>query len=201
LQASGSDVTLIYRGENILRGFDDDIRIHLRAEMEKEGVTILTGNTVSKVEKHGREFTTHLCDGSNIASDQVMFAIGRHPNVVNLGLENAGVAINPRDGGIAVDGFSRTSVPNIYAIGDVTHRNNRHRLPSAKVTLSRYRIRQAFCAGRLPGHSDRGILAAGSRHGRVDRSAGPRAVQPRRYLQDRFSGRSSQRFQAAMRAS
>jgi len=47
-------VTLIYRGENILRGFDDDIRIHLRAEMEKEGVTILTGNTVSKVEKHGR---------------------------------------------------------------------------------------------------------------------------------------------------
>src|SRR5438045_9156312 len=53
-----------------------------------------------------------------------MFAIGRHPNVANLGLEKAGVAINPRNGGIAVDNFSRTSVPNIYAIGDVTHRTN-----------------------------------------------------------------------------
>src|SRR5439155_16061172 len=69
-------------------------------------------------------FTTHLSNGSNIASDQVMFAIGRHPNVANLGLENAGVAINPNNGGIAVDSFSRTSVPNIYAIGDVTHRLN-----------------------------------------------------------------------------
>jgi glutathione reductase (NADPH) len=53
-----------------------------------------------------------------------MFAIGRHPNVANLGLEKAGVAINPGNGGIAVDSFSRTSVPNIYAIGDVTHRTN-----------------------------------------------------------------------------
>ncbi len=120
----GSDVTLIYRGENILRGFDDDVRAHVRAEMEKEGISIITGNTVDKVEKHGKEFTTHLSNGSSIASDRVMFAIGRHPNVANLGLEKAGVAINPNNGGIAVDGFSRTSVPNIYAIGDVTHRLN-----------------------------------------------------------------------------
>ena len=120
----GSDVTLIYRGENILRGFDDDVRSHVRAEMEKEGISIITGSTVDKVEKHGKEFTTHLSNGSSIASDQVMFAIGRHPNVANLGLEKAGVAINPINGGIAVDSFSRTSVPNIYAIGDVTHRLN-----------------------------------------------------------------------------
>ena len=120
----GSDVTLIYRGENILRGFDDDVRAHVRAEMEKEGISIITGNTVDKIEKHGKEFTTHLSNGSSIASDQVMFAIGRHPNVANLGLEKAGVAINPNNGGIAVDGFSRSSVPNIYAIGDVTHRLN-----------------------------------------------------------------------------
>jgi glutathione reductase (NADPH) len=120
----GSDVTLIYRGENILRGFDDDVRTHVRAEMEKQGISIITGNTVDKVEKHGREFTTHLSNGSSIASDQVMFAIGRHPNVANLGLEKAGVVINPNNGGIAVDGFSRTSAPNIYAIGDVTHRLN-----------------------------------------------------------------------------
>jgi glutathione reductase (NADPH) len=120
----GSDVTVIYRGDNILRGFDEDVRAHLRAEMEKQGITILTGCTVDKVDKHGREFTSHLSNGSSIASDQVMFAIGRHPNVASLGLDKAGVAINPRNGGIAVDGFSKTSVPNIYAIGDVTHRIN-----------------------------------------------------------------------------
>ena len=120
----GSDVTLIYRGDNVLRGFDEDVRSHVRSEMEKDGITILTGCTVNKVDKHGKEFTSHLSDGSSIASDQVMFAIGRHPNVANLGLEKAGVAINPGNGGIAVDGFSRTSVQNIYAIGDVTHRIN-----------------------------------------------------------------------------
>ncbi len=120
----GSDVTLIYRGDNILRGFDEDVRTHVRGEMEKEGITIITGCTVAKVDRHGKEFTSHLSNGSSIASEQVMFAIGRHPNVANLGLEKAGVAINPRNGGIAVDGFSQTSVPNIYAIGDVTHRLN-----------------------------------------------------------------------------
>jgi glutathione reductase (NADPH) len=120
----GSDVTVIYRGDNILRGFDEDVRKHVRAEMEKRGITILTGCTVDKVDKHGKEFATHLSNGSSIASELVMFAIGRHPNVANLGLEKAGVAINPRNGGIAVDGWSKTSVPNIYAIGDVTHRIN-----------------------------------------------------------------------------
>src|SRR5712672_2396405 len=105
----GSDVTLVYRGENVLRGFDEDVRAHVRAEMEKEGITILTGCTVNKIDKPGREFISHLSNGSNVA---------------NLGLENAGVAINPSNGGIAVDGFSQTSVPNIYAIGDVTHRIN-----------------------------------------------------------------------------
>jgi glutathione reductase (NADPH) len=120
----GTDVTVIYRGDNVLRGFDEDVRRHVRAKMEKEGITILTSCTVSKVEKHGEDLTSHLSNGSSIASDQVMFAIGRHPNVGGLGLEKAGVVINSNNGGIAVDGFSRTSVPNIYAIGDVTHRTN-----------------------------------------------------------------------------
>ena len=85
--------------------------------MEKQGITILTGCTVDKVDKHGDEFTSHLSNGSSIASDQVMFAIGRHPNVANLGLEKAGVAINPKNGGIAVDEFlarprCRTSMPS-----------------------------------------------------------------------------------------
>ncbi|MDB5633936.1 MAG: NADPH-glutathione reductase [Tardiphaga sp.] len=120
----GSDVTLLYRGDNILRGFDEDVRSHLREEMEKQGITVITGCTVKKIDKHGHEFTSHLSNGASIASDQVLFAIGRHPNVASLGLEKAGVAINPGNGGIAVNEFSQTNVPHIYAIGDVTHRIN-----------------------------------------------------------------------------
>src|ERR1700726_2333743 len=56
----GSDVTVIYRGDNILRGFDEDVRKHVRTEMEKQGITVLTGCTVNKVDKHGKEFTSHL---------------------------------------------------------------------------------------------------------------------------------------------
>jgi glutathione reductase (NADPH) len=120
----GSDVTVVYRGDNVLRGFDEDVRTHVRSEMEKAGITVLTGCTVTKVDKHARDFTSHLSNGSSIASDQVMFAVGRHPNVRGLGLDKAGVALNPENGGISVDGFSKTSAPNIYAIGDVTHRIN-----------------------------------------------------------------------------
>ena len=120
----GSDVTVIYRGDNVLRGFDDDVRAHVRSEMEKEGITILTACTVEEVERYGKEYVTHLSNGSSLASEKVMFAIGRHPNVANLGLEKAGVAINPSNGGIAVNEYSRTNVPHIYAIGDVTHRLN-----------------------------------------------------------------------------
>ncbi len=120
----GADVTVVYRGDNILRGFDEDVRAHVRAEMEMAGITILTGCTVTGIDKPNNEYISHLSNGSSIASNQVMFAIGRHPNIANLGLENVGVAINPSNGGIAIDSFSKTSVPSIYAIGDVTHRTN-----------------------------------------------------------------------------
>src|ERR1700694_4167458 len=111
----GSDVTVVYRGDNILRGFDEDARAHVRAEMEKQGISIITGNTVDKVEKHGKEFTTHLSNGSSIASAQGMFAIGRPSHVANLGLAKAGVAVNPGNGGVAVDSFSRASGAYVYA--------------------------------------------------------------------------------------
>jgi len=120
----GSDVTVIYRGDNILRGFDEDVRKHVRKEMEMQGVTIITGCTVDRIERENNVFSTHLSSGSSIASDRVMFAIGRHPNVEGLGLDKVGVKLNANNGGITVDNFSRTSVPNIYAIGDVTHRVN-----------------------------------------------------------------------------
>jgi glutathione reductase (NADPH) len=119
----GSKVTLVYRGENILRGFDDDVREHLRNEMRVRGITVICGHTVSAVEKAGDEFNVRLSDGSSIASDKVMFAIGRRPNVMGLGLDKLGVEIQEH-GGIAVDGYSKTSVANIYAVGDVTNRVN-----------------------------------------------------------------------------
>jgi glutathione reductase (NADPH) len=117
----GSDVTLVYRGENILRGFDDDVREHLRSEMTKHGVKIVTQRTVNAVEKVEHGLCVELSDNESILVDQVMFATGRRPNVKGLGLEKAGVALNHR-GAVAVDEYSRTNVPHIYAIGDVTDR-------------------------------------------------------------------------------
>lgn len=119
----GSKVTLVYRRENILRGFDDDLRAHLRAEMEKIGIEIITGQTVAAVEKVDRGYCVELSDNREILVDKAMFATGREPNVRNLGLENAGVTI-AANGGIAVDEFSRTTAENIFAVGDVTNRIN-----------------------------------------------------------------------------
>lgn len=119
----GSEVTLVYRGDNILRGFDDDIREHLRGEMEKRGIHILTRKIVEAVEKVDHGLCVSLSDHESVTVDQVMFATGRRPNVSGLGLERAGVELNER-GAITVDKFSRTSVPHIYAVGDVTDRIN-----------------------------------------------------------------------------
>jgi glutathione reductase (NADPH) len=119
----GSEVTLVYRGENILRGFDDDLRAHLNAEMTKRGVRIVCGKTVRAVKSTQDTFIATLSDGSTVEVDKVMFALGRWPNVVGLGLEAAGVNFT-HNRGIAVDPMSQTSVPNIHAVGDVTNRVN-----------------------------------------------------------------------------
>jgi glutathione reductase (NADPH) len=119
----GSDVTLVYRRDNILRGFDDDVREHLRGEMIKRGIKIITNQTVSGIQKVEHGLCVELSDHESVMADQVMFATGRRPNVKGLGLEKVGVALNDR-GAIAVDDYSKTSVPNIYAIGDVTDRVN-----------------------------------------------------------------------------
>ena len=119
----GSEVTLVYRGENILRGFDDDVREHLRGEMRGRGINVTCGHTVAAIERSGGEFDVRLSDDSIIAADKVMFAIGRRPNVMGLGLESLHMKIHEH-GGIDVDEYSRSTVPNIYAVGDVTNRVN-----------------------------------------------------------------------------
>ena len=117
----GSEVTLVYRGDNILRGFDDDVRAHLRAEMAKRGIKVITKRIVEGVEKVDHGLCVELSGHDEVIVDKVMFATGRRPNVAGLGLETAGVALDKR-GAIAVNEFSQTSVPHIYAIGDVTDR-------------------------------------------------------------------------------
>jgi glutathione reductase (NADPH) len=117
----GSEMTLVYRGENILRGFDDDVRAHLHAEMERHGIRIITKRIVEAVEQVDHGLCVELSDHDDIVVDKVMFATGRRPNVAGLGLEAAGVRLNDK-GAIEVDKFSRTSVPHIYAVGDVTDR-------------------------------------------------------------------------------
>ena len=117
----GSEVTLVYRGDNILRGFDDDVRVHLRLEMEQRGIKIITKQIVDAVEKVDHGLSVSLSDNESLVVDHVMFATGRRPNVTGLGLDKVGVRVNAK-GAIEVDKFSQTSVPNIYAVGDVTDR-------------------------------------------------------------------------------
>ena len=120
----GAEVTLIYRGANILRGFDDDVRTHLREEMQGRGIDVRCGFTVTRVdERRAGGFSVSLTGGDTVVIDKVMFATGRRPNTDGLGLERAGVKISAT-GGIAVDAFSQTNVPGIFAVGDVTNRIN-----------------------------------------------------------------------------
>ena len=119
----GVDTTLVYRGPNILRGFDDDIRSHVTEEMKKRGVKIMLGCQHQSIEKTASGLVSHMDGCGNIETDVVMFATGRRPYVEGLGLETAGVALNDA-GAIAVDKFSKTNVDNIWAVGDVTDRIN-----------------------------------------------------------------------------
>jgi glutathione reductase (NADPH) len=119
----GSRVTLVYRGENILRGFDDDVRAHVRADMEKRGIKVFTGCKVAAIAPAESRFSVRFSNGNQTTADRVMFATGRAPNVKEIGLEAAGVEI-AKSGGVAVDEYSRSSVASIYAVGDVTNRIN-----------------------------------------------------------------------------
>jgi glutathione reductase (NADPH) len=114
-------VTLVHRGDEILRGFDDDLRAHLRMEMVARGIDVRLNDTIQKIEDHKTHRCAILADGAAIEADQVMLAVGRTPNTKNIGLDAAGVKLNA-SGAIAVDKASRSNVPSIYAIGDVTNR-------------------------------------------------------------------------------
>ena len=119
----GSEVTQVYRGDALLRGFDADVRSRLGLEMERRGIRLVFGSTPVGIERSGQALRVALDDGKILEADRVLMATGRVPNVRNLGLESCGVAVHA-GGWIPVDEFSRTNVPYIHAVGDVTSRVN-----------------------------------------------------------------------------
>ena len=117
----GCDVTLVFRAGKVLRGFDEDLRDCLTAEMHTNGIRCVAERTLKRVDKKGDEVFAFTDKGEVIEADQVMLAIGRHPNTRGLGLDKAGVKLGKHES-VLVDEYSKTNVGHIYAIGDVTDR-------------------------------------------------------------------------------
>jgi glutathione reductase (NADPH) len=117
----GAQVTQLYRGEQVLRGFDDDVRNFLAMEMRKKGVDLRTQADVARIDRAAGRLRVALVDGSSFAADQVLYATGRAPNTAGLGLAEAGVAL-AANGAVIVDEHFRSSADGIYALGDVIDR-------------------------------------------------------------------------------
>ena len=114
-------MTQLYRGEQVLRGFDADVRAFLASEVRKKGVDLRTQVDVERIERSGDGLLVTLRDGSTVAADAVLYATGRAPNTAGLGLTEAGVALSP-NGAVIVDAHYATNVPSVHALGDVTDR-------------------------------------------------------------------------------
>src|SRR5918997_2798704 len=119
----GSHVTLLHRGDKLLRGFDDEIRDGLGEAYARRGIDLKLGRTVDALSRRGNRIAATLSDGSEVVVDRALGATGRRPNTKGLGLEKAGITVD-EVGAIPVDGYSQTLIPSIYAVGDVTNRAN-----------------------------------------------------------------------------
>jgi len=119
----GVKVTVLYRGDQVLRDFDMDLRDGLAEAMRNRGVDLRMDTEIASITKEGEGYRVHLKRGDSVAAGLVMAATGRIPNTQGLGLEKIGVALGP-NGRVVVDEFSKSSVDNIYAVGDVTDRKN-----------------------------------------------------------------------------
>ncbi|KAF1853535.1 hypothetical protein Lal_00046496 [Lupinus albus] len=120
--ALGSRTTLLHRGDKLLRGFDDEVRDAL-ADAYGKRMDLRLARTLTKIERQGAGLAATLDDGSVIEADQILLATGRKPNIGGLGLDKVGI-VPDAAGAIPVDEFSRTRVPSIFAVGDVTNRAN-----------------------------------------------------------------------------
>ena len=117
----GVETTLVYRGPQILRGFDNEVRVHVAVEMAAKGINIKTESDIAAIAKTENGYTVTYQDGSTQEAGLVMYATGRVPMTDGLGLENAGVELGAK-GQIKVDAYSKTNIDSIYAVGDVTAR-------------------------------------------------------------------------------
>jgi glutathione reductase (NADPH) len=117
----GAHTIQLYHGASFLRGFDDDIRTTLAAEMLKRGIDLRFNADIREIERRGDSLLATLTDGSVIETDRILYATGRVPKTLNLGLERAGVRMKT-GGAVMVDEYSKSSVDSIYAIGDCTDR-------------------------------------------------------------------------------
>ncbi len=120
-QGLGAEVTQLYRGEQVLRGFDDEIRNFVADEMRKKSVDLRTRADVERIEQQGDGLALTLRDGSSLVADTVLYATGRHPNTVGLGLAEVGVA-RGANGSVVVDAHYQSRVASIHALGDVIDR-------------------------------------------------------------------------------
>jgi glutathione reductase (NADPH) len=148
----GSEVSIVYRGEKPLRGFDDDLRDALMESMKRRRLNVLLGCEFTKIEKRGDCLHAETNKGGVVECDEIMLAIGRMPNTAALHVEKAGVALGKR-GEVLVDAYSKTSSDHIYAIGDVTDR----------LQLTPVAIHEAMCFvktvfGKQPTSPDHGLV-------------------------------------------
>jgi len=117
----GAQTTLVFRGERLLKNFDSELTVHLAAEMTKRGVILRLENRIDKIEPRGAARRVTLSGGETIEADCVLLATGRLPNTQTLGLEKLGVDLSAT-GAVKVNSNYQSSVPSIFAIGDVTDR-------------------------------------------------------------------------------
>ncbi len=121
LNGMGVQVTQVYRRDPILRGFDQDIRAHVQEALRARGIEILTYEDVDRIAGAPGDLTVHLTSGSTRQVGLVLYATGRIPNTAGLGLAEAGVRLT-ENGAVQVDDWSQSSIPSVYAVGDVTDR-------------------------------------------------------------------------------
>jgi len=117
----GADTVQLYRGPHFLRGFDEDVRQCLAVEMRGKGVDLRFNANIARILGDGNELRAELEDGTEIVADTILYATGRVPNTAGLGLEAAGVEL-AGNGAVKVDDRFQSTVPSIYAIGDVIDR-------------------------------------------------------------------------------
>jgi pyruvate/2-oxoglutarate dehydrogenase complex dihydrolipoamide dehydrogenase (E3) component len=115
----GAEVTVVDRNPQLLSREDPEIASALKGALEGEGVRLLLGRSIRRVDKDGSEIVAELSDGSSARGSHLMLAAGRRPNTTDLGCELAGIALDERGFIVVGDGYE-SSVSGIYAVGDVT---------------------------------------------------------------------------------